>query len=187
MRALTLSLCLLATPVFAQDRAGNDTAGEWRFDHHKAFGLWDSMCDWRETDGITERRCYLRYVDVFSPRPNFAAVFTFITPEPQGYKVEFGIEPNTAYKKNGLRIDTGTTTTWQLDDINCTRITQCIWTGDAADKFIAALAAQNDDPTVLVQDFFDRYGQEQLLKWDLTPFAEALADFNTQVAERGLR
>ena len=187
MRILLLILTLLATPLVAQDRAGNDTAGEWRIDHHKAFGLWDSMCDWRETDGIREKRCYLRYVDVFSPRPNFAAVFTFVTPEPDGYRVELGIEPNTAYKKGGLRIDAGDTTTWQQQDINCTRFTECVWTGPAAQTLISALKAPTGEPTYLIQDFFDRYGQEQFLKWDLAPFADALADFDAQVAERGLR
>lgn len=187
MRTLTLIALLLASPLAAQDRDGNDTAGEWRIDHHKAFGLWDSMCDWRETDGVTEKRCYLRYVDVFSPRPKFAAVFTFITPEPSGYKISFGIEPNTAYKQNGLRIDANGTTTWALDNINCTRQSECIWTGDAADTFINALKEPSDPAAVLVQDFFDRHGQEQLLQWDLAPFAPALADFDAQVAERGLR
>ena len=145
------------------------------------------MCDWRETDGVKEQRCYLRYVDVFSPKPKFAAVFTFITPEPTGYKVDFGIEPNTAYKKSGFRIETGDATTWYLGDINCTRISQCIWTGDQADAFIAALSAPTDSPNFLVQEFFDRHGQEQLLEWDLAPFAMALADFDAQVTERGLR
>ena len=37
------------------------------------------MCDERKTGDLLEQRCYLRYVDVFSPRPNFGAIFAFVT------------------------------------------------------------------------------------------------------------
>ena len=74
MRILCLVLALAAVPATAQDRAGNDTPGDWRVTHHAHFGLWDSVCD--ERDGLNgaapERRCYVRYVDVFSPNPKLA-------------------------------------------------------------------------------------------------------------------
>ncbi len=42
---LALALGLAALPAPAQDRAGNDTPGDWVVTHHAHFGLWDSVCD----------------------------------------------------------------------------------------------------------------------------------------------
>ena len=92
----------LALPATAQDRQGNDTPGDWIVDHTKHFGLWDSMCDHRMTGEEREQRCYIRYVDVFSPRPKFGAVFLFVTPGPE---VQIGLEPGTVFPPNGIRID----------------------------------------------------------------------------------
>jgi len=38
------------------------------------------MCDEREEYGTLKQRCYIRWVDVYAERPNFGALFTFITP-----------------------------------------------------------------------------------------------------------
>jgi len=184
---LRLRSSLFATPLVAQDRGGNNTPGEWIVDHHKIHGLWDSMCDHRTTDGVTEKRCYLRYVDAFSYKPKFGAVFTFITPMADGYRVEFGFEPNTVYKKDGFRITQNNEVTWILEDQNCIRSGECVWEGTEADAFVAALAAPSDPAAEFKQDFIDNHGQTQSLSWDLAPFAPALADFNAQSLSRGLR
>jgi hypothetical protein len=167
IRIFTLILCLLAAPLSAQDRQGRNNLG-----------------DWRETDNVKTKRCYLRYVDVFSEKPKFAALFTFITPEANGYRIAFGFENGVAYKQNGLRIDADGNTSWSLADINCTRQGECLFTGSDAQSLITAL----DNPNAtLTNEFFDPYGREQNLSWDLSRFPAALADFNREVAARALR
>ena len=68
MRQLvTLIALLVPLMAVAQDRDGNDTAGDWVTTHYQSFGQWDSACDERplttEPGSGIERRCYLRYVD----------------------------------------------------------------------------------------------------------------------------
>ena len=175
---------LLASPLLAQDRQGNDTPGEWRVDHHKAFGLWDSMCDWRETDGLKETRCYLRYVDVFAPRPKFGAVFAFITPEVNGPRISFGFENGVQYQSDGFQIEGPNGPAWTLKDKTCIRLGECVFEGETADPFLAALSA--GDGHVLRQRFIDPHSRQQDLTWDLSRFPDALADFQTQSEKRGL-
>ena len=173
------ALLLLALPLSAQDREGNDTASDWVVDHYAPYGLWDVICDHRETDGITEERCYIRYVDVFSPRPNFAAQFLFVTPGPE---VEIGIEPGTRFPKDGLRIEDMGGSLWNTDRILCRTGLSCTFDGEEAEVLISAMV----DGTIFAFDFTDRHGAQRMLRWDLTRFGEALADFLGESARRGL-
>ena len=99
---LLIALFLTAQIAAAQDREGNDRPSDWVADHFTSFGGWDSVCDHRSTDGVKEQRCYLRYVDVFSPRPKFAAQFIFVTPGPE---IQIGLERGTRFPKGGIRIE----------------------------------------------------------------------------------
>lgn len=105
MRILLACLAFAAAPAFAQDRTGNDTASDWRVKHYESFGIWTSVCDEREETGTLLQRCYIRWVDVFSLRPRFAGQFLFLTPDADGWKVEFGIEPGTLFSPAGFRIE----------------------------------------------------------------------------------
>jgi len=180
MRALR-ALILLCLPVFAwaQDRAGNDTPGEWIVDHYKAFGLWDSICDHRITGQDTEERCYLRYVEVFSPAPKFAAQFAFVTPEP---KVTFGMEAGTRYTDAGFRILSEGQPTWSAPQAGCLVGLACIYEAAEADRLLSAMS----EGQVFAFDFTDRHGQQQSLRWDLSRFGAALSDFRAQSERRGL-
>jgi len=113
--ALLLSALCISSAATAQDRAGNDTPGEWKPTHHEITDLWDSVCDERTTGTLIEERCYIRYVDVFSDRPNFAAQFVFITPDQDGLKVEFGIERRTQFADDGFKILSNGQPIWTLD------------------------------------------------------------------------
>lgn len=175
---LALLLCL-AAPLAAQDREGRDTPGDWIVDHHASFGLWDSMCDHRDTDGATKRRCYLRYVDVFSPRPAFAAQFVFVTPGP---RIEFGIEPGTLFRMDGFRIEKDGKVTWSAPKPACLAGLACIYDGKPAEWLLGHMT----DGGVFVFVFTDRHGQPQSLRWDLAPFAAAHQDFREQASARGL-
>ena len=180
MRAILLIILLLsAPPLAAQDRDGNDTASDWVVDHYKPFGLWDSICDHRMTQGTREERCYLRYVEVFSPRPKFAAQFVFVTPGPE---VEIGLERGTLFPKGGLRVEHAGGVLWSTDHILCRTGLSCTFQGDAAATLLTAM----EKGTTFAFDFRDRHGSRQSLRWDLTPFAKALEDFRRESTRRNL-
>ena len=183
MRRLALMLCLAALPLHAQDREGNDTPGDWVVTHQKPFGLWDSVCDERPEGADMHRRCYIRYVDVFSPRPDFAAHFVFVTPEPGGVRIEYGSEPGTRFARGGHRIERDGETVWSTDRAACLTGGACVFAGVGAAELYATLK----EGGTWRFDFADRHGQIQSLKWSLAPFAEAAADFEAEAAARGLR
>lgn len=179
---LFLFTALLAAPAMAQDLQGNDTAGNWKVRHFETFGIWNSICDEREEHGSLVQRCYLRYVDVFSPAPNFAAQFLFVTPEGVGAQVEFGLEPGTLFSPNGFRIDQNGETTWRTRRPGCLTGLSCDFEGDRATDLLQAMAAGGDMRFV----FIDRHGKAQDLSWPLKGFDAALADFYAQSKARDL-
>ena len=179
MKIAALLFCLLTVPVAAQDRAGNDTPGEWKVTHHTAFGLWDSMCDERQSGETLEQRCYLRYVDVFSPHPKFGAIFAFIGPD---NSVEFGFEQGTAFKRNGFYAKTAGTRSWTMPHRPCLFGGACQFEADQGAQLLETFSKAD----ALVFDFVDRHGQAQVREWDMTVFAPALADHRAQSAARGL-
>jgi hypothetical protein len=180
MRAFLLLCCLLApVSLSAQDRDGNDRPSDWVVDHYKPFGLWDSACDHRDTDGVREERCYLRYVEVFSPRPKFAAQFIFVTPGPT---LEIGLERGTLFPKDGIRIEDMTGVLWRTDRILCRTGLSCTFDGDDAQILLNAMV----DGSVFAFDFTDRHGAPRELRWDLNAFGGALADFTAESKARGL-
>lgn len=186
-RSLALLLLLGAvTPTFAQDAQGNDTPGDWVVTHYKPYGLWDSVCDQAMRDGVMIDRCYLRYVDVFSPAPKFAAQFVFIIPQKNGFKVEFGIEKGTLFKGEGLRVVNDGKIVWKFDPNNCLNFGSCIFEGKEAVSLIDIMSKSYQEKSVLMSDFSDRHGANQLLEWDLDRFSDAISDFKTQSHSRGL-
>lgn len=175
-------LLLTALPAFAQDLQGNDTPGNWRVTHHQVFGIWTSICDEREENGTLRQRCYIRRVDVFSGRPKFAAQFMFITPEPEGTKIEFGMEPGTLFSPSGFRIDHGDQVIWRTRRPGCLTGLSCVFEGERAQDIVDAM--HTGDAYRFV--FRDRHGQARDLTWTLTGFDAAWADFNTQSQARNL-
>ncbi|MEO9459941.1 MAG: hypothetical protein ABJE63_02295 [Lentilitoribacter sp.] len=173
--------------AFATDADGNDTPGDWVVTHYKPFGLWDTICDEAIRKGKTVERCYIRYVDVFSSAPKFAAQFVFIEPDGQGYKVEFGIEPGTTFNGASLTVVDGENVTWDYDPNECLERGECFLTGDDADRFIQSMAGTTTKEPMLVSDFNDRHGTNQVLEWGISKFDDALLDFQMQSDERGLR
>jgi len=178
MRTLPFILSLIAAPLFAQDRAGNDTPGEWVVTHHKPFGLWDSFCDERTTGDLVEQRCYLRYVEVYSPRPNFGALFVFITPD----GVEFGMERGIRFPEDGLRIEQAGATVWAENSRSCRRGGDCTLTGTAAQSFLETVS----NGGVLRFEFTDRTGTAQDLSWDLSQMDMAVTDYRENARARDL-
>lgn len=179
------ALCLLLSglPAAAQDRAGNNTPGDWVVTHQKPFGGWDSVCDERTEDGTLRQRCYLRQVDVFSPRPDFAAHFVFVTPEAEGVRVEYGSERGTRFLPGGHRIERDGAAQWTATPAGCLTGGTCVFEGAEAAALYATLRAGG----AWRFDFADRYGKMQSRSWDLGPFDAAAADFEAEAAARGLR
>jgi len=175
-------LAFLAPPAGAQDREGNDRPSNWAVTHFAKSGIWESMCDERPEDGIMHRRCYIRQVDVFSPRPKFAAQFMFITPEDDGLRVEFGMEPGTIFQPSGFRIEAGGNVSWSTRRIGCLTGLTCVFRGEEATDLVGTMVEGGD----FLFGFVDRHGTRRDLVWPLEGFAEALADFRTQAAVRGL-
>lgn len=186
LATVAVAALLLATalPSGAQDRDGNNTPGDWVVTHQKPFGLWDSVCDERpEGDGM-HLRCYLRYVDVFSPRPAFAAHFVFVTPEPDGaVRIEYGSERGSRFVQGGNRIERDGVAQWTATRAACLTGDTCVFTGQEA----AAIYDTLKSGGAWRFDFADRHGKIQALAWDLAPFAAAAADFEAQSTARGLR
>lgn len=169
-------------PARSQDLQGNDTAGNWRVRHFQSFGIWNSICDERPENGILRQRCYIRYVDVFSPRPDFAAQFLFIHLH-QGHEIaEFGIEPGTLFAANGFRIEAGDHILWQTRRPGCLSGLSCRFNQTQAPALLMAMQSG----TVMRFVFRDRHGQPRDLRWPLAGFTSALADFRNQSRARGL-
>lgn len=181
-RWLVLALTLIAAPLHAQDRAGRNTPGEWAPTHYQPFGLWDSVCDQRTTDGTREERCYLRYVEVFSPRPNLAAMFVFVTPGTAGTEVQFGIERGTRFAPGGFRIARDDAPVWTNESPACLRFRACTYTEQEAQDLLGVMAQGG----ALRFTFTDRHGTARDLSWSLSRFGAALQDYRAEAAKRGL-
>lgn len=178
---LISALILAALPLTAtaQDRAGRDTPGDWLVTHQQAFGLWDSFCDERTEDAGLVQRCYLRYVEGYSARPNFGAAFVFVTPD--GLNV--GMERGSRFGPDGLRIeDAAGEPIWAEARVRCLALMFCDQPPGMAQETLAVMAAG----AALHLEFTDPTGVERDLEWDLTRFAEALADWRAQSEARGL-
>lgn len=183
MKRLTTALLLaLATSASAQDLEGNDTAGNWVVTHFEQFGIYLSSCDEREENGALKQRCYLRYVDVFSPRPDFAAQFFFVVQGGDGLEVDFGLEPGTLFSPNGFRIEGTDGDIWKTRRVGCLTGLSCTFYGEDADALLQAMQTG----TSFRFTFRDRHGKPQDLTWPLAGFSDAMADFAEQSAIRGL-
>ena len=177
--AFSSTIILLFQPAAAQDIDGNDTPGNWVVTHHAIYDIWNVLCDERDEAGTPVQRCYLRYVDVFSPRPKFAAQFLFITPGP---KIDFGMEPGTLFLPGDFRIERQGTAVWQTNWPGCLTGLTCKFEGDDAKTLVTEMLAGDGFRFT----FRDRHGQAQDLTWALSEFPRAWADFEAQSHTRGL-
>lgn len=175
-------LFLAVSTAQAQDRAEDNAAGDWRPAHFQKFDGWESICDERGAGADLHRRCYIRYVDVFSPHPDFGAVVSFITPDGSGYKVEFAFERGVRYREDGFQVERDRSVLWKLSP-ECRDARPCILRDEAASDFID-MARSGDG--ALVQRFIGRYGQRQL-EWPIAPLKHALVDFEREAAKRDVR
>lgn len=181
-KTILLAIALIVPfSVSAQDRSGNDTASDWVAKHYVSFGLWDSVCDERMEEGALRQRCYLRYVEVFSPRPLFMASFVFAYTQDEQTQIELGFETGVRYSKKGFRVEHSGDVIWTAED-ECLEASPCELGGVAAQDMLTHMAKGD----VLVQQFIDRSGQMRVLEWDLSKFADAVSDYRREAAARNL-
>lgn len=179
----TILSLLLASGAAAQDQDGNDTAGNWRVTHFEKFGIYLSSCDERMEGHTLKQRCYLRYVDIFSQKPKFAAQFMFVTNGADGPEVEFGLEPGTFFGPNGFRVEGPDEILWRTRRVGCLTGVSCSFDGRNAQELLSAM---QEDGATFRFTFRDTHGQSQDLSWPLDGFAAALDDLHQQSDLRGL-
>lgn len=178
-RAAALISLLLIVPAQAQNTTRD---WQWVVDHQSNFGEWVSACDHR-SDDETERRCYIRNVDVYARNPQFGAAFLFVTsPEPGEIEFEISFERGTDFQGKPLAIVNSGVTTWSYDPRECHRGTRCTFTGADAEELATQLSAGGE----LQFDFTDNHDRSWERRWDATEFADAYTDFQTELAARNL-
>ncbi len=178
----TIVATALASSATAQDLDGNDTASNWKVTHFEQFGIYLSSCDERMENGVLAQRCYVRYVDVFSPRPDFAAQFFFVVNGKNGVEVDFGLEAGTLFNPNGFRIEGTEGDIWKTRRVGCLTGLSCTFNGEDATELLQAM----QDGTAFRFTFRDRHGKSQDLTWPLAGFSDAMADFSAQSEQRGI-
>jgi hypothetical protein len=180
------SFAAMSFAATAQGRDGSDTPGAWKVTHFQPFGLWDSMCDDRATGDELEERCYVRYVDVYSPKPQFGAAFAFIVPDARDGAVnfDFGFERGTRFTKDGFRIDDAGSPAWVLDAPPCDGGGSCAFEGAKAVELEKVLDAAAT-PAFVFQ-FVDRYGRDMTLTWQSEGLTDAIDDMRAQARNRSI-
>jgi invasion protein IalB len=177
--AAALALMLLTQPAArapAQDRSIDP---QQAVDHFKVFGPWEVMCDARP--GGRDRRCYIRLVDVYAPRPDLKAAMMFITAEPgskgkAAYRFSMAIEPGNAWAQRPLGLALPGRPAAGLPMVRCT-LPACVVAGDDADALADTLAANSRPDVSLILTFRERDGTPRSLSWPLAELKGALADF----------
>lgn len=180
--ALMMIANLAVTTAWAQN-----TPDDWKWvvDHFKTFGIWEVACDHRELDKSRgeEKRCYLRVVDVYAPRPDFGAAFLFVTrTSGEGLRFDFGFEKGTEFEAGGFAVIQDNTNTFGFEPARCEAGARCLIQGNEAERFAVSLS----DDAHLRLAFLDRLGRDWERTWTGQGFAEALADLTRESEKRGL-
>ncbi|MEL6517192.1 MAG: hypothetical protein AAFQ39_05705 [Pseudomonadota bacterium] len=167
--ALTLTLAL---PANAQD-----TAGAWAPTFTSRHGDWDVTCDARGDGAAREERCYMRYIDIYAPQPNFGVLFMFLEIEDAAPVISLGREFETDLVATALRVSPG----WTRSEVLCTG-GPCEIAGPQALAMVEALSAGG----MLEIGFTDATGADQLRQWPAGAFGAAFVDVVREAKARGL-
>lgn len=155
-----------------------------KVEYHQIYDtFWDVACD-TATDG-TDRGCYLQYVDVYRPRPDFAAAMVEVVvyegtdgrPEPH---VRFDIEPGLNFQDTQITVAKADGTV-PIDISHCAGNT-CRISGDPAR---AVLDTWRKGEALLLE-IDERRDAPARLSWPLGNMATILDDFAAQRQARGL-
>lgn len=155
-----------------------------KVDYHKIYDVfWDVACD-TAMDG-SDQGCYVQYVDVYRPRPEFAAAMVEVVyhkgadgqPDPH---IRFDIEP--AYTFEGTRIAVSTPSGQIPVDTSVCSGPTCRISGDQG-KAVLAAWRKGEALSVTIDE-----GREALItrQWPLGNINAILDDLAAQRATRGL-
>lgn len=185
MMTRTTKAALCATALIGAltvSASAQNTADDWKWvvDFSARHDGWDTACDQHKES--KDRRCYVRYVDVYAPRPQFGAAFAFVQWGEDGQPfIEFSFERGVRFTGNRFTVTEGGNAVWTYDTAQCAG-TRCLLEGAAADALFDELTPGRQLEFRLV----DGYGRAWTRQWPVDEFAPALADFREQSAERGL-
>lgn len=153
-------------------------------DYHKIYDtFWDVACD-TAMDG-SDRGCYIQYVDVYRPRPEFAAAMVEVVvhagddglPDPH---VRFDIEPGLSFRDTTVSVEIPGGVT-ALDVSHCASNT-CRFSG--ADG--RAILESWRDGTALILTIDEGRDGPTSRSWPLENMAMILNDFTAQRRARNL-
>ena len=181
-----LAASILAVGLATGSAMAQNTTDDWKWvvDHYKNFGIWTSACDHRDLGEGQEQRCYVRVVDVYSPRPNFGAAFVFANrTKEDGVVFEFSFERGTVFAQEGFTVKRGHKVLFTYDAFNrCEGGTTCVLSGPDRMRLVDAL---NEGGTLRLA-FSDRRGMDWVLNWSGEGLSDALKDHLTESDARNL-
>ncbi|MEM1287361.1 MAG: hypothetical protein AAGH60_03315 [Pseudomonadota bacterium] len=172
-----LILAVLTGLLSPASALAQDTAGSWAPTFTARHGGWDVTCDKRGEGEALEERCFVRYIDAYSPRPNFGVVFLFLQIEGGAPMISLGREFETDLVASTLRVDPG----WERSEGVCDEGT-CEISGEDAVEFTDAVRAGGS----IEIGFTDSQDNPQLRRWPADGFTEAFAEIEREAAARGL-
>lgn len=147
-------------------------------------GWWDLVCD-AALDGSDEH-CYLQYVDVYSPRPDFRAAMVELTySEDEAGNSEphllFNIEGDLSFRQARMAVRRADQVEVPLPLTGCNGAA-CSIKGEAASTFLAEWQ-QGESLTI---ELIERDDQPKLLSWPLGNMPVILAGLAEQRKARNL-
>lgn len=181
---LVLIIAAVAATGLWWVRSEDHTLAGRKVDYHKIYDVfWDVACD-TAMDG-SDRGCYVQYVDVYRPRPDFAAAMVEVLfhtdaqgqPDPH---LRFDIEPGLSFEDTRIAVQT-TSDSLPIDISHCSGET-CRLNGDAARKVLADWRI-GETLRLTIDEGRDSPAQ---LSWPLQNINAILDDLAAQRAERGL-
>ena len=186
-RALILSiavLALVAGGIFWWTMRDDHKLPGRLVDYHKIYDVfWDVACD-TAMDG-SDRLCYVQYVDVYRPRPEFAAAMVEVVVHEgadgqSDPHVRFDIEPGLSFQNTMVGVKTEDAMI-PIDVSGCASNT-CRFSGDEG-RAILANWRKGSAIELVIEEGRDTPAQ---LSWPLGNINEILDDFAAQRAERNL-
>lgn len=165
MRLLAVAVFFLLTPhAVAQS--------DWRIEHKRIFGGWESVCDTRELADALQQRCYVRFIDRVSPPPIPVILFLVATLDD---RLQFGFEKGTRFDQDGIRLERDGRTLWIMEPLPCLTGSGCMFSKASA----RAILEHMDAADRMRLDFTDPHGISRRLIWDMNDFSEALSDLRS--------
>jgi len=164
--------------------AGPDKLPGRLVDYHEIYdGFWDVACD-TAMDG-SDRRCYIQYVDVYRPRPDFAAAMVEVVMHPGGDgqpdpHIRFDLEPGLSFQTVVIATETADGSV-PLDVSHCA-VNTCLISGERA----RALLQDWTKADALTLSIHEGRPAPSQLSWPMERFAILFADFTAQRAARSL-